>query len=209
MFSTESRTALRQLADAPVLIDNGSLMENLTMSQLEAGLHEIRRAPKDAGSLSMIVRRPATEQREVLHEGLLDLTDGLVGDNWKQRGSHRTPDKGPNPNAQITVMNSRAVSLLAGNKDRWQLAGDQLFVDLDLSLENLPAGTRLAIGGAVIEVSADPHTGCKKFTSRYGLDAMNFVNSPVGRELCLRGINAKVVQPGKVRVGDTINKLRA
>src|SRR5262249_53367456 len=148
------------------------------------------------------------EQRELLQEGSLDLVEGLVGDNWKTRGSHRIPGGGPNPNTQITVMNSRVVSLLARNKDRWQLAGDQLFVDLDLSLENLPPGTRLAIGTAVIEVTPEPHTGCRKFTSRYGADAMNFVNSPVGRQLCLRGVNAKIVQPGFVRVGDAVKKVR-
>ena len=179
------------------------------MSQLEAGLDEIRRAPKDAGSLALIVRRPASEQREVLNEGSLDLAEGLVGDNWKERGSRRTLDGGPNPDTQITLMNSRVVSLLARSRDRWQLAGDQLFVDLDLSLQNLPAGTRLAIGNAVIEVTAEPHTGCKKFTSRYGVDAMKFVNSPVGRELCLRGINAKVVKPGNLKVGDTVKKFQA
>ncbi len=179
------------------------------MSELEAGLDEIRRAPKHAGSLAMIVRRPASEQREVLEEGSLDLAEGLVGDNWKERGSHRMPGGQANPNTQITVINSRLVSLLARNRDRWQLAGDQLFVDFDLSLENLPPGTRLAIGSAVIEVTSEPHTGCKKFTSRYGVDAMKFVNSPVGRELCLRGINAKVVQPGKLKVGDPVKKLAA
>ena len=179
------------------------------MSQLEAGLDEIRRAPKDAGSLALIVRRPACEQREVLNEGSLDLAEGLVGDNWKERGSRRMPDGGPNPDTQITVMNSRVVSLLARSRDRWQLAGDQLFVDLDLSVQNLPAGTRLVIGNAIIEVTAEPHTGCKKFTSRYGADAMKFVNSPVGRELCLRGINARVVQPGAFKVGDTVKKLQA
>jgi len=183
-------------------------MEYLTMTQLEAGLDEIRRAPKDAGLLKMIVRRPNTEQRELLQEGSLDRTEGLVGDNWKTRGSRRTPDGGPNPNAQITIMNFRVVSRLAPNQERWQLAGDQLFVDLDLSLENLPPGSRLAIGTAVIEVTPEPHTGCKKFTSRYGLEAMKFVNSPVGRELCLRGINAKVIQPGVVRVGDAVKKVR-
>jgi hypothetical protein len=183
-------------------------MDYLTTPQLEAGLEEIRRAPQDGGSLKMIVRRPDSEQRELLQEGNLDLAEGLVGDNWKARGSRRTPDGGPNPNAQITIMNFRVVSLLAPNKDRWQLAGDQLFVDLDLSLENLPPGTRLAIGSALIEVTPEPHTGCRKFTSRYGADAMKFVNSPVGRELCLRGINAKVIQPGVVRVGDAVKKVR-
>src|SRR5215831_8802303 len=158
-------------------------MDYLTTTQLEAGLDVIRRAPKDEGSLEMIVRRPNLEQRELLLEGSLDLIHGLVGDNWKTRGSRRTPDGGPNPNAQITIMNSRVVSLLARDQDRWQLAGDQLFVDLDLSLENLPPGTRLAIGNAVIEVTPEPHTGCGKFTSRYGSDAMKFVNSLVGRQL--------------------------
>ena len=104
-------------------------------------------------------------------------------------------------------MSSRAAALVAGDRERWPLAGDQLYVDLDLSDENLPPGTRLALGSAVLEVTDEPHTGCKKFTARFGLDAMVFVNSPVGRALNLRGINARVVESGTVRVGDAVTKL--
>jgi len=180
---------------------------HLTADELETGLDEIRRSPKNEGVLMMIVRRPRTEQREVLAEAQVDLTDGLVGDNWKPRGSRHTPDGAAHPDAQITVMNARAIALLAQAKDRWSLAGDQLFIDLDLSGANLPPGTRLAIGSAVIEVTAQPHTGCKKFLTRFGFAAMKFVNSAVGREHNLRGINTKVVQGGMVRVGDVVKKV--
>lgn len=183
-------------------------VRHLTMAELEAGLDEIRESPKDSGALDLIVRRPKVNERVVLEEGTLDLNEGLAGDSWKRRGSGRTQDGGPHPDMQLNVMNSRVAALVAQNRDRWALAGDQLFVDLDLSADNLPPGTGLALGKAVIEVTPQPHTGCHKFVSRFGLDAMLFVNSPVGKELHLRGINAKVVQPGAIRVGDVVRKIR-
>ena len=155
----------------------------------------------------MIVRRPKVDEREVIQEGELSLDEGLIGDTWKERFSRRTPDGSPNLDAQITVMNARAVELLAQSEDRWSLAGDQLYVDLDLSDDNLPPGTRLALGSAVIEVTAVPHTGCAKFAERYGTDATKFVNSPEGKRLHLRGINTRVVLAGKIQVGDTVKKI--
>lgn len=181
-------------------------VKQLTMAELEAGLDEIRRSPKDEGVLEMIVRRPRTNEREVLDEGRLDLKEGLVGDNWLSRGSASTEDGSAHPDMQLNIMNVRVIALVAQQKERWPLAGDQLFIDLDLSADNLPPGSRLAIGTAIIEVTAPPHTGCQKFVSRYGADAMKFVNSTVGRQLHLRGINAKVVQPGLIRVGDVVTK---
>jgi hypothetical protein len=182
-------------------------VRHLTTEELEAGLEEIYRSPKDEGILKMIVRRPQTEEREVLAEGELDLEEGLVGDNWRSRGSSGTTDGSAHPEMQLNIINARAIALIAQSEERWQLAGDQLFVDLDLSEENLPPGTRLSIGTAVIEVTPVPHNGCKKFVSRFGLDAMLFVNSPLGKQLHLRGINARVVQPGVIRAGDLVKKL--
>jgi hypothetical protein len=182
-------------------------VKHLTTEELEAGLDEIRQSPKNEGVLELIVRRPGTGEREVLQEGELDLAEGLVGDNWRTRVSSRSPDGSAHPDMQLNIMNSRVIALVAQGKDRWQLAGDQLFIAMDLSTPNLPPGTRLALGTAVIEVTAQPHTGCKKFVERFGLDAMKFVNSPVGRQLHLRGINAKVVQPGVIRVGDVAKKI--
>ena len=177
------------------------------MTELAAALAALAPSPKDAGRLELIVRRPAVGEREVLDEADLDLTAGLVGDTWNQRPSSRTPDRSPHPYMQLNVMNSRAIDLIAGERGRWPLAGDQLYVDLDLSGENLTAWTRLAIGTAVIEVTDQPHTGCDKFASRFGVDAMKFVNSELGRELNLRGINARVVTPGIIRRGDVVRKV--
>ena len=182
-------------------------VKHLTMEELEAGLDEIRQAPKDMGLLDLIVRRPRETEREILEEGELDLTDGLVGDNWTTRGSSGTPDGTSHPHMQLNIMNTRVIALVSPDKERWSLAGDQLFINLDLSDENLPPGTRLSLGSAVIEVTEIPHAGCKKFVARFGMDAMKFVNSTVGKELHLRGINAKVVQPGTIRVGDVAKKL--
>ena len=180
---------------------------HLTTEELEAGLEEIRDAPKEEGVLKLIVRRRAIGEREVLAEAALSPVEGLAGDNWSTRGSSRTGNGSPHPDMQLNVMNSRAISLIAREPDRWCLAGDQLYVDLDLSGANLPPGTRLALGSAIIEVTAQPHTGCKKFVERFGLEAMRFVNSPVGRELNLRGINARVVQAGTIRTGDRVRRL--
>jgi hypothetical protein len=182
-------------------------IKHLSMAELEAGLEAIRLAPRDEGLLELIVRRPETEVREALQEGLLDLSEGLVGDNWKTRGSRRTADGSAHPDMQLNVMNARVIALLAQGVERWALAGDQLYIDLDLSFENLPPGTRLALGSAVIEVTGQPHTGCDKFLSRFGVDALKFVNSETGKALRLRGLNAKVVQAGVIRVGDVVRKI--
>ena len=231
-------------------------MYQLTMVELDAGLPSIAESPKDAGRLELIVRRPAVGEREVLAEGELDTAVGLVGDTWHLRGSSRMPDRSPHPDMQINIMNARAAALVAGSRDRWPLAGDQLYVDLDLSPVNLPPGTWLAIGprcgsergfctrcasriavlarrragqtqptsrraprayqgrsplagSAVLEVTAQPHTGCDKFVSQFGIDATKFVNSPTGRAFNLRGINARVVVPGRIRPGDIVQKIPA
>jgi hypothetical protein len=177
---------------------------------LAAGLEDVRASPSDRGVVELVVRRPAVGRREILASGVLDVDAGLVGDTWPVRPSRRTPDRSPHPEMQLNVMNARVAGLLAGPaRERWALAGDQLYVDLDLSEANLPAGTRLSIGSAVIEITDQPHRGCQKFSARFGLDALRFVNSAVGRELHLRGVNARVVVRGAVRTGDVVTKLTA
>ncbi len=180
---------------------------HLTIEELEAGMENVRRSPKSQGVVKMIVRRPNVDERELVEEAELSLTDGLVGDNWMLRGSTSTHDGSANVEAQITLTNARAIALLAQDEKRWSLAGDQFYVDFDLSDDNIPPGARLAIGTAVIEVSAKPHTGCKKFSARFGVDALKFVNSPEGKQLHLRGINTKVIKAGSIRVGDAVKKL--
>jgi hypothetical protein len=184
-------------------------IRHLTREELEAGVGEIRRAPKDRGVLQMIVRRPNVDARELLDEAQLSVEEGVVGDTWRMRSSSRMPDGGPHPGMQLNIIGTRAIGLIAQDRSRWALAGDQLFVDLDLTGENLPAWTKLQIGSAIIEVTDQPHTGCHKFVSRFGVEAMKFVNSPLGRRLNLRGINARVVQAGTIRVGDVVKKFIA
>ena len=176
------------------------------MDELEAALDHLRQAPKE-GVVQLIVRRPKVDEREVMDEAELDPVGGLIGDSWSVRGSSRTRDGSPHPEMQINIMNARVTALVAQEKERWPLAGDQLYIDMDLSKENLPGGSRIAIGSAVVQVSPLPHTGCHKFVARFGLDAMKFVNSEVGKQLCLRGINAKVVQGGVVKIGDTAKRV--
>lgn len=182
-------------------------VRHVTADEIENGVEEILRSPKDEGTLQLIVRRPNVNEREVLAEGALDIEAGLVGDSWRRRKSPRTTDGSPHPDMQLNVMNARIIALLAQGKERWPLAGDQLYIDLDLSETNLPPGTQLALGSAVIEVTEQPHTGCSKFVERFGADAMRFVNSPLGRKLRLRGLNARVVEGGRIRTGDVVRKI--
>ncbi len=173
----------------------------------DAWLAEVRRSPADGGRLDLIVRRPAPQEREVVEHAELDLAVGLVGDNWLTRGSRSSLDGAAEIDAQLNLMNSRCARLVAGGEERMALAGDQLFVNFDLSRENLPTGTRLQIGTAVIEVTAKPHTGCAKFTRRFGLAAHRWINGKVGSTERLRGICAKVVVAGTITTGDEIHKI--
>jgi MOSC domain-containing protein YiiM len=173
--------------------------DHLARPELDAGLAHIRRAPTDLGTLELIVRRPAVDEREEIDQGELDIELGLVGDSWRQRGGH--------PMTQVTVMNARVAALVARSPERWGLAGDQLYVDLDIGEENLPPGALIGVGSAVLEVSDLPHTGCSKFSGRFGVDALRFVNSSEGRPLRLRGMNTRVVDGGVIRRGDSVRKL--
>jgi MOSC domain-containing protein YiiM len=170
----------------------------------ESRLSEVQAAPADNGRVELIVRRPVPEQREILAQADLDLDLGLVGDHWAARDRENTPVY---MDAQLTVISTRVLAIIEPDQSRWPLAGDQLYVDLDLSEANLPAGTRLAVGSSVIEISETPHTGCAKFSSRFGSDALRWINSPIGRAHRMRGLNARIVEPGTVRTGDTIRRI--
>jgi hypothetical protein len=172
-------------------------MTTVDSDVLAAGFDETQGSPADVGRVELVVRRPAEGEREVLDEGLLDPGEGLIGDYWS----------GSNPGTQVTLMNARVIALIAQDSERWPLAGDQLYVDFDLSVENLPPGTNLEVGSAVLEVSDEPHAGCAKFTARFGSAATRFVNSPDGRARRLRGMNARVVKAGAVRPGDGVRKV--
>lgn len=178
-----------------------------SIEELDAGLEAIRSSPSHRGTLALIVRRPDRNVREKVAEAQLTLEDGLVGDGWKHRGSSQTPDGSARLDTQITIMNVRAIAQISPDSERWPLAGDQLFVDLDLSTEHLPTGSRLAIGDALLEITAEPHNGCRKFAERFGLDALRWVNAPSTRHLNLRGLHATILRPGTIRVGDTITRL--
>jgi hypothetical protein len=184
-------------------------MTHTSLQELHSGLGEVRQAPSSGGTLKLIVRRPAENERELLAHGRLDLSEGLVGDMWISRPSSSRGDGKPNPDAQVTVMSARSAELVAGGTDheRWAQAGDQLYVDFDLSQANLPPGSRFAVGEAVLEVTPTPHLGCGKFSRRFGVDALKFVNSDEGRQLRLRGVNTRVVVAGRIRPGDEVQKL--
>lgn len=182
------------------------MVVKLSQQQLESGIPHIQQSPLHEGTVELIVCRPKTGERRELTEGELDSTLGLKGDNWLERGYRKTPDGSAHPDMQLNIMNARAIDLIAGDRSRWSLAGDQFYVDLNLSYDNIPPGTRLKIGQALIEITAEPHLGCQKFLERFGKDAVLFVNSEAGKSLNLRGVNAKVIEPGIVKSGDLISK---
>lgn len=176
------------------------MAEHLNKQELEAGLPTIQAAPSDEGELRLIVRRPGNSQRESLEEGFLSKEEGLNGDNWLTKGN-------ADPDMQLTVMNIRVAELVAQSPQYIPLAGDQLYVDFDLSERNLPIGSRLAIGAAEIEITAIPHLGCMKFVERFGRAATEFVNSDLGKSLKLRGVNARVTREGPVHVNNEVVKI--
>jgi MOSC domain-containing protein YiiM len=171
---------------------------------IDAGLDAVRAAPADDGLVEFIVRRPAHDEREIVGEARLEPDLGLVGDQWDKQDAQSTPSYLA---AQLTLISTRVLAAIEPDRARWPLAGDQLYVDLDLSVDNLPAGSRLAIGSAIIEVSETPHTGCAKFSARFGSDALRWINSPVGRVHRMRGMNARILEAGTVRAGDRIKKI--
>jgi hypothetical protein len=178
-------------------------MDASPTTRYDTQLEHVLAAPADEGRLELIVRRPAEGERELLHTAELDLDLGLVGDRWAARDARTTPVFLA---AQLTLISTRMLATIEPDRTRWPQAGDQLYVDLDLSIENLPTGSRLAIGSALVEISETPHTGCAKFSARFGSEALRWVNSPVGRAHRLRGLNARIVEPGTVRIGDAVRK---
>ncbi len=183
------------------------MSSDVKVNEIEVQLLELGKSPQDNGLLELIVSRPDLGERQVLEQAELNAEFGLLGDNWLTRGSRHTDDGSSNPAVQITLMNRRVIQAIEPDRDRWPLAGDQLFVDFDLSADNLPAGQRIRIGSVVLEISQEPHTGCKKFNERFGSEATRLVNSPAGRQQRRRGVNARVIQPGTVTVGDAIIKI--
>lgn len=181
-------------------------METRAARDLDQSLPDVKAAPRDAGPVASIVIRPADDLREVVDAGVLSVEDGLVGDAWRARGSRSMPDGAANPEAQLTLMSTRVLAAIEPDRSRWPLAGDQLLVDLDLSEENLPAGTRLTVGEAELEVTPLPHTGCAKFSARFGSDALRWINTPTGRSMRMRGMYVRVLRGGPIRVGDVVRK---
>ena len=184
------------------------MQEHPTLQELEAALPHILDSPKDRGRVEMITCRPSVGQREILDIGTLDQKCGLIGDRWQKRGNPNTPDPSTDTDDQITIINSRIIQAIAGNKPRWTLSGDQLVVDIDITHHNMPPGTTLCIGSAVVEITAKPHTGCSKFMSRFGKSALIFVSGNQAMQQRRRGANAKILKSGTVRIGDFATKVK-
>jgi MOSC domain len=183
------------------------MTKHLTRAELQAGLPHIRDSPQDGGRLEAIVVRPAPGERRELQSCEISLAGGTHGDHWAKGCWMTTEDGKPHPDVQICIMNARCIGLIAHQRERWALAGDNLFIDLDLRPENLPPGQRLRLGTAVMEITSVAHSGCKSFAERFGSAAVVFVNAPTGKALRLRGVYARVVQDGLITVGDRVVKV--
>jgi hypothetical protein len=188
--------ALRPAAPPREETPRGDPARHLGADALAAGALALAAAPRDAGRLALIVRRLATGARETPADVGLCLEEGVPGDAW----SRRPPKK---PEAQLAVMRRDVAELLA-NGQPLTLFGDQLFVDLDVSAANLPPGTRLRVGAALVEMTSEPHDGCRKFRERFGADAFRFVQAKATRDRNFRGVYWRVVEPGRAAVGDPV-----
>lgn len=182
---------------------------HLSLAELRDALPAILASPSDDGTLEGIVIRPSEGERAELASCELSRAEGVHGDRWASGCWMSTAEGAPHPDVQVCIMNARCIALIAGERGNWAPAGDNLFIDLDLSPDNTPPGTRLAVGTAVLEITAVPHNGCEGFIARYGRDACVFVNTGEGKRLRLRGIYARVVHDGRVAVGDSVRKLAA
>ncbi len=183
------------------------MARHLDMAELNAGLPDILASPGNGGVVRGIVVRPAKKMRRELETAEVSLARGMYGDHWEHGCWKSTEDGRPHPDVQICIMNARCIDLIAQERSNWAPAGDNLFIDMDLSPENLPPGTRVGLGSAILEITDTPHNGCAQFIARYGRDACVFVNTGEGKRLRLRGIYGRVVRDGRVSVGDRVTKL--
>jgi MOSC domain-containing protein YiiM len=177
------------------------LHAHLTRESLEQRFHELPAPPLDVGKVALVVRRPDAGVRELPPRARLTVEGGLEGDRWAAG-----PDR--KVESQVTLMRAD-VSRLVANGQPVELCGDNLLVELDLSKENLPAGTRIEIGTALCEVTPKPHTGCSKFSGRFGADALAFAAGPEHASRRLRGIHVRVLEDGEVSPGDVIRVRRS
>lgn len=182
-------------------------MKFVTQPEIDQRLSSVLDSPKDQGTVEMIVVRPFKNQRKTLIHVLFSPEAGVTGDNWKTQCWKKLNDGQSDPDVQVAIMNARMIDMLTDDKAHWPLAGDQLFVDFDLSVTNLSPGDQLQIGDAVLQITAEPHRGCSKFKQRFGELAMHCVNSAQGDAHRLRGIYAKIISAGNVSVGDVIHKI--
>ncbi len=182
-------------------------MKYAAQSDIDRRMDWVLNAPRDKGRVKLIVVRPQTNQRTMLEQVLFSREAGVTGDNWQQHCWKKCDDGKADPSVQVAIMNARMIEVLAGHKNNWPLAGDQLFVDFDLGINNLSPGDQLQVGGAVLEITAEPHRGCGKFKKRFGETALQYVNSAQGDAHRLRGIYATIISNGDVSIGDTICKI--
>jgi MOSC domain-containing protein YiiM len=175
-----------------------------TFEELEALWAAAPPPPRERGSVRLLCVRRAPSEHETPESVEVTVDEGLVGDRWSRRADHD-----PDPDSQVTLMMANVAELVAAGVQPLHEAGDNILVDYDISAENLPVGSRLRIGGVVLEVSAAPHTGCSKFAGRFGTDALRWTNSPRWPERRLRGMNCRVISGGTVRLGDAVERIPA
>ena len=187
---------------------NHNMPKHLTLAELQTQLPAILDSPKDEGVLRGIVIRPGPGERRDADSCEISLAGGVHGDHWAKGCWKSTAAGLPHPDVQICIMNARCIAVIAQERENWLPAGDNFFTDMDLTPDNMPPGQRLAVGSAIIEITDTAHNGCASFIARYGRDACLFVNTGEGKRLRLRGIYARVVQDGRVSIGDRVSKFK-
>lgn len=180
---------------------------HLTRAELAAALPQVTAGPKDHGELKAIFVRPGPGQRLDVSSVAISSAGGLEGDHWAKGCWKSLPDGSPDPDVQVFIMNARFLDLIAQERSHWASCGNSFVADMDLGADNLPVGTRLKAGSAELEITAVPGTGCEAFIEWYGRDACVFVNTGEGKKNRLRGVYARVVKDGVVRIGDTLTKI--
>jgi hypothetical protein len=177
-----------------------------TRAEIEAGIGPVLQSPAEGAAVEALFSRPAPGKRLDLPALEVSVSGGIAGDHWSLGCWKTLPDGSPDPDVQVSLMNRRMLHLIAGARDNWARAGNNIIVDMDLSIDNLPIGQRLRVGTAELEIGPVANTGCDFFIERYGRDACVFVNTGIAKQKRLRGVYARVVKDGQIRIGDIIRK---